>query len=50
MAGELAQAAATGRTDVGVDEAGIIYAATFVRAVTGERGRALEVDARCNNP
>ncbi|PTL79756.1 helix-turn-helix transcriptional regulator [Vitiosangium sp. GDMCC 1.1324] len=46
VAGELAQAAATGRTDVGVDEAGIIYAATFVRAVTGERGRALEVDTR----
>ncbi|WNG32767.1 helix-turn-helix transcriptional regulator [Archangium violaceum] len=46
VAGELAQAATTSRSDVGVDEAGILYAATFVRAVTGERERALEVDAR----
>lgn len=35
--GELAQSAAEGRTDVGMDEAGMLYAARFVAAVTGKR-------------
>ncbi len=35
--GELAQAAALGRSQVGLDEAGMLYAARFVSLVTGKR-------------
>ncbi len=35
--GELAQSAAEGRSDVGMDEAGMLYAARFVSMVTGQR-------------
>lgn len=35
--GELAQAAADGRSDIGVDEAGLAFAARFVDVVTGQR-------------
>ncbi|HLI12448.1 MAG TPA: AraC family transcriptional regulator [Alphaproteobacteria bacterium] len=38
--GELAQAAAEGRSDIGLDEAGMLLAARFVRTVAGEK-RAL---------
>lgn len=35
--GELAQSAAEGRSDVGMDEVGMLYAARFVSTVTGQR-------------
>jgi AraC-like DNA-binding protein len=44
--GELAQAALEGRSDVGVDEAGLAYAARYVAIVTGEPGRAPAPTAR----
>lgn len=36
VAGELAQAAANGRSDIDLEEAGLLYAATFLRCVTGQ--------------
>jgi AraC family transcriptional regulator len=44
--GELAQAAADGRSDVGVDEAAMLFAARFVEVVTGRRREWPEVRAR----
>jgi AraC family transcriptional regulator len=44
--GELAQAAAEGRSDVGLDEAGMWFAARFVAVVSGRRGGPQEVRAR----
>jgi AraC-like DNA-binding protein len=44
--GELAQAAMEARSDVGVDEAGLSYAARFVEVVTGRRKRAPAAAAR----
>jgi AraC-like DNA-binding protein len=44
--GELAQAAAEGRCDVGVDEAGILFAARFVELESGRTRAAPEVCAR----
>jgi AraC-like DNA-binding protein len=47
--GELAQAAAEGRSDVGLDEVGALFASRFVDAVsgrTGERARASARDRR----
>jgi AraC family transcriptional regulator len=38
--GELAQAAAAGRSDIGLDEAGVLLAARFVEAASGRRRRA----------
>jgi AraC-like DNA-binding protein len=35
--GELAQAAADGRSDIGLDEAGLLFAARFVDIVTGRK-------------
>lgn len=35
--GELAQAAAEGASDIGVDEAGVLFAARFVELVSGQR-------------
>jgi len=40
--GELAEAALGGRSDVGVDEAGLSFAARFVEVVTGRPQRAAE--------
>src|SRR5439155_9334657 len=37
--GELAQAAATGRSDVGLDEVGVLFATRFVDVVSGQRRR-----------
>jgi AraC family transcriptional regulator len=37
--GELAQAAAAGRSDIGLDEAGLLFAARFVEIVAGEKRR-----------
>jgi AraC-like DNA-binding protein len=65
VVGELAQAAADGRTDVGADEAGLWFAARFVRVAGGDEGerpapaprdrrRAVDVarwmDARAHEP
>lgn len=44
--GELAQAAAEGRSGVGVDEAGILFAARFVDVVSGKPRRPPEAGAR----
>jgi len=44
--GELAQAAADGRSDVGLDEVGMLFAARFVEVVSGRKRRAPEVRAR----
>jgi AraC-like DNA-binding protein len=44
--GELAQAAAEGRTDVGLDEAGLALAARFVDVARGRERRATEARAR----
>jgi AraC family transcriptional regulator len=47
--GSLAQAAADGRSDLGVDEAAILFAARFVEAVSGRkrpRPRARAIDRR----
>jgi AraC-like DNA-binding protein len=63
--GELAQAAAAGRSDLGLDEAGVALAARFVEVVSGraqkptrasvrDRGRAVEsalwIDAHAHQP
>jgi len=44
--GELAQAAAEHRTDVGLDELGIAFAARFVEIVSGRERRPAEAPAR----
>jgi AraC-like DNA-binding protein len=44
--GELAQAAADGRSDVGLDEAGLWFAARFVEVVSGRRARPAQAHAR----
>jgi AraC-like DNA-binding protein len=43
--GELAQAAADGRSDVGLDEAGLAFAARFVDVVGGRARKAAKVSA-----
>ncbi|WP_164016841.1 AraC family transcriptional regulator [Pyxidicoccus trucidator] len=40
--GELAQASAEGRSDLGVDEVGMLFAARFAEVVSGKRRSALE--------
>jgi AraC family transcriptional regulator len=44
--GELAQAAAEGRNEVGLDEMGLLFAARFVEVVSGRKRSAAEVQAR----
>jgi AraC-like DNA-binding protein len=44
--GELAQAAADGRSDIGVDEAGMLFAARFVEVASGREQRPPEALAR----
>jgi AraC family transcriptional regulator len=44
--GELAQAAATGASDVGLDEAGMLLAVRFLDVIAGEKRRPLAADAR----
>ncbi|MGK3966404.1 helix-turn-helix transcriptional regulator [Sorangium sp. So ce118] len=44
--GELAQAAAEGRSGVGLDEAGMLFAARFVELVSGQGRRPPEAGAR----
>jgi AraC-like DNA-binding protein len=44
--GELGQAAAEGRSDVGLDEAGLCFAARFVELVSGRKREAPEATAR----
>jgi len=44
--GELAEAAASGRSDVGVDEAGLLLAARMLRVVGGRVPRAADATAR----
>lgn len=46
VAGELAQAAADGRTDVGADEAALMFAARFVGLARGMASRRLELRPR----
>jgi AraC family transcriptional regulator len=44
--GELAQAAAEGGADIGLDELGVLFAARFVETVSGRRLRPLAAKAR----
>jgi AraC-like DNA-binding protein len=44
--GELAQAAAEGRSDIGLDEIGQLFAARFVEVVSGRQQRPVEVPTR----
>ncbi|MGZ5871688.1 MAG: helix-turn-helix transcriptional regulator [Bradyrhizobium sp.] len=44
--GELAQAAADGRSDIGLDEAGQLFASRFVEVVSGRSREPVEVKAR----
>jgi len=44
--GELAQAAAEGRSDIGLEEAALLFVARLVEIVTGEKRAALPVPAR----
>src|SRR5580704_5464455 len=44
--GELAQAAADGRSDIGLDEIGYLFASRFVDAMTDRAGRPVEVKTR----
>jgi len=44
--GELAQAAAAGTSDIGLDEAGILFAARFINAVSGRRRKPTGGEAR----
>jgi len=44
--GELAQAAAEGRSDIGLDEVGLAFASRFVEVVAGRRGKAVQATAR----
>lgn len=45
VAGELAQAVADGRADLGLDEAGLMLAARFAQVLTGRKPSALKVRA-----
>jgi AraC-like DNA-binding protein len=45
VAGELAQAAAGGRGDLGLDEAGLLLASRFAQAVSGRRPASLRLSA-----
>jgi len=44
--GELAQAAADGRSDIGLDEIGYLFASRFVEAITDRPRKPAEVKAR----
>ncbi len=44
--GELAQAAAEGRSDVSLDEVGMLFAARFVEVVSGQKRKPLEARPR----
>jgi AraC-like DNA-binding protein len=44
--GELAQAAADGRSDIGLDEVGQLFASRFVEVVSGRRARPVSATAR----
>lgn len=44
--GELAQAAAEGKSDIGLDEVGMLFAARFVEVVSGQKRRSPGVRAR----
>ncbi|WP_407178141.1 helix-turn-helix transcriptional regulator [Bradyrhizobium sp. STM 3562] len=44
--GEFAQAAAEGRSDIGLDEAGQIFASRFVEVVSGRTRKAARISAR----
>jgi AraC family transcriptional regulator len=44
--GELAQAAAEGRSDIGLDEAGMLFAARFVETASGEKRRPAATQPR----
>lgn len=44
--GELAQAAADGRSDIGLDELGMLFAARFVEIVSGKQAQTLATRAR----
>lgn len=44
--GELAQAAAAGNSDIGLDEAGLLFAARFVDVVSGRKRRPQKAPAR----
>ncbi|WP_437897997.1 helix-turn-helix domain-containing protein [Sorangium sp. So ce124] len=44
--GELAQAAAEGRSDIGVDEVGVLLAARFVEVASGRKRRPRDIGAR----
>jgi AraC-like DNA-binding protein len=44
--GELAQAAAEGNSDAGLDELGVLFAARFVEVVSGQQRKPPEVSAR----
>jgi AraC-like DNA-binding protein len=44
--GELAQAAADGRSDIGLDEVGQLFASRFVEVVSGRREKSLSASAR----
>jgi AraC-like DNA-binding protein len=44
--GELAQASAEGRSDIGLDELGLVFAARFVEVASGRRRNRAEASAR----
>ena len=44
--GELAQAAADGRSDLGLDEVGQLFASRFVEVVSGRRAKPVTATAR----
>ena len=44
--GELAQAAASGRSDIGLDEVGHLFASRFVEVVSGQPRKAVDVSGR----
>jgi AraC-like DNA-binding protein len=46
VVGELAQAAAEGKSDVGLDEVGMLFAARFVEVVSGRKRRPPDARAR----
>jgi len=46
VVGELAQAAAEGKSDVGLDEVGMLFAARFVEVVSGRKRKPLDAGAR----
>ena len=44
--GELAQAAASGRSDIGLDEVGHLFASRFVEVVSGQPRKAVDISGR----